>query len=154
MDDPIFYYLELWGGSGGGCTGGVTGSISTTGTLCVLAGILALSSDNSLDTVLGKSDLGYAYQPPNNDDDDDDDYFDDDENFGGRIKIGKAKGKTPGDNQRQNRQFREATKGLSKAQKDTLHHRISGKGLDFHEIVEEATTLIISIISGLLGFDD
>ncbi len=74
----------------------------------------------------------------------DDDYdYDDDSNYGGREKIGKNKGKTPRDNLRQNKQFRDATRGLSKRQQRRIHDMITRNGLDFHEIVE--------IISMLLG---
>ena len=41
---------------------------------------------------------------------------------------------TPGNNQAQNKQFRAATQGLSKAQKRKVHEMITGQNLDFHEI--------------------
>jgi hypothetical protein len=91
---------------------------------------------------------GYAPPPGNGDDDDDeDDYYDDDSNFGGRQKIGKPRGNAPGNNRAQNKQFKDATKGLlNKDQQRALHNEISGKGLGFHDIVNAAKNLWFFII--------
>ena len=84
----------------------------------------------------------------------DSDYYDDDSNFGGREKRGKGKGKTPRNNQKQNKQFRDATKKiLDKDQQRALHNEISGEGFGFHEIVEAAKNLWFLII-GLFDIDD
>ena len=80
-------------------------------------------------------------QPPfNDDDDDDDDYFDNDDNFGGKQKIGKSKGRTPQNNQDQNAQFEAAVNklGLSPKESDILHRLISGQGYGYQEIIEFA----------------
>ena len=79
--------------------------------------------------------------PNPNDNDDDDDYYDDDSNFGGNQKIGKPKGKTPGNNQAQNKQFRDATKGLSPSEQRAVHDQISKKGFGYHEIQKIAKNL-------------
>ena len=78
----------------------------------------------------------------NDDFDDYDDYYDDESNFGGRQKIGKPKGNAPGNNRTQNKQFKDATKGLlNKDQQRALHNEISGEGLGFHDIVNAAKNL-------------
>ncbi len=84
----------------------------------------------------------------------DDDYYDDESNFGGREKIGRGKGKTPRNNQKQNKQFHDATnKILNKDQQRALHNEITGKGFGFHEIVEAAKDLWFVFI-GLFDTDD
>ena len=75
---------------------------------------------------------------PDDTDDFDDDYYDNESNFAGREKIGKAKGKTPANNQAQNKQFGDATRGLSNKQKRELHDDITKKGLGYQEIFEQA----------------
>jgi len=45
---------------------------------------------------------------------------------------------TPGDNQRQNKQFKDATRGLSKEQKQKIHQEISKKGTSYQEIKQLA----------------
>lgn len=69
---------------------------------------------------------------------------------GGRERISKPKGGTPGNNQTQNRQFDDAVKAaekiagkkLSPDQKTQLHNDISKQGYGFHEIVEEALEML------------
>ena len=115
-------------------------------------GSLFLTQDSGPETTVDEDVETYNPPMPNNnnkkDDDDDDDYLDDDyynddSNFGGRKKIGKSKGKTPGNNQRQNKQFKDAIKGkLDKIQQRMLHERITKQGLGFHEIVDEVKDLM------------
>ena len=111
----------------------------------LLLGAIALASDQDYVPEISYDEADVAYGPPspNNDDDDDDydDSYDDESNFGGRQKVGKNKGKAPGNNQAQNKQFRDATKGLTKDQKRALHNEISGEGLGFHDIVNAAKNL-------------
>ena len=111
----------------------------------LLLGAIALASDQDYVPEISYDEADVAYGPPspNNDDDDDDydDYYDDESNFGGRQKVGKKKGSAPGSNQAQNKQFRDATKGLTKDQKRALHNEISGEGLGFHDIVNAAKNL-------------
>lgn len=79
----------------------------------------------------------------NDDDDDlDDDYYDDDNNFGGRQKIGKPKGSTPGNNQAQNKQFRDATKGLKPSEQEILHRQNTKQGFGYKEIQQQAKSLL------------
>ena len=49
---------------------------------------------------------------------------------------------TPGNNQAQNKQFRDATRGLSKDQKRKLHEQITGQNLSFKEIKELADEML------------
>ena len=79
--------------------------------------------------------------------DDYDDYYDDN---GFRNKPKKRnKGKTPGNNQSQNKQFKDATRGLDKGQKRAIHDEITGKGLGYHEIEEIAKTLFGSLLGSV-----
>ena len=88
-------------------------------------------------------DVGYGTPPSGNGDDDDDDYYDNDDNFAGKTKVGSSKGKTPGNNQKQNKQFLDATKGLTMEQKRIVHRIISKKGMGYHEIVEIVKDLFL-----------
>ena len=83
-----------------------------------------------------EADVAPGPPPSNNDDDDDDDddYYKDDSNFAGRQKVGKSKGNTPGNNQKQNKQFKDAAKGFTPEQQRIVHDKITGKGMGFHEI--------------------
>ena len=100
---------------------------------------ISIDDESEAEQALDQLEEELTYSPPNpfDDDDDDynDDYYDDDNNFGRRQKIGKSKGKTPGSNQAQNKQFKDATKDLDKAAKRTIHEEISGEGLGYHDIV-------------------
>ena len=83
--------------------------------ILVICGIVAANEDSSPEVAYDTTKQTYGSPSPNkndDDDDDDDDYYDDDSNFGGRQKVGKNKGKTPGNNQRQNKQFKDATRGI------------------------------------------
>ena len=96
--------------------------------------------------------------PPPNDNDDDDDYYDDDyynndDNFGGYQKTGKVKGNAPGNNQAQNKQVDNLTKGLNKNQKEIVHREITGEGLGYHEIAEVIKDLF-GFIACCFGFDE
>ena len=57
---------------------------------------------------------------------------------GGRQKMGKLKGNTPGNNRVQNTQFKSLSKefGLSKSAQERLHRRISKEGYSYKEIKE------------------
>ena len=105
-----------------------------------------LSDDTTNNSITYDTTDSYsAYSSPNNendDDDDDDEYYNNEDNFTGREKIGKPKGKTPGNNQAQNKQFDDATKGLDYDQKDIVHRKFSHKGAGYHEIREFAKMLI------------
>ncbi len=79
---------------------------------------------------------------PSGNDDDDDDYYDNDENFGGRERIGKSKGKTPRNNQNQKEQFKEGTRGLTKDQKRRVHEKITKKGCGLDDIIEAAEDVV------------
>ena len=48
---------------------------------------------------------------------------------------------TPGNNRAQNKQFNDATKGMSEAQKRRVHDEISGKGYNYHQIKEIADAI-------------
>ena len=87
-----------------------------------------------------------APTPPKPDDDDDDDYYDNNDNFARRERIGKIKGKTPRNNQVQNKQFHDATKKLSKANQRYIHRETSGRGMDYHEIKALAEELFPVVI--------
>jgi hypothetical protein len=52
--------------------------------------------------------------------------------------VNKQKKGTPRGNQRQNKQFRDATRGLSEKQKTIVHRKISGKNKSYQEIKEIA----------------
>ena len=127
----------------------------------LLLGAVSLASENDSAPELVYDEVDAAYGPPSpnddNDDNDDDDeydnYYDDDSNFGGRQKIGKPKGKTPGNNQAQNKQFKKATKNLDKDQKKALHIEISGEGFGFHDIVDAAKNIWFLFID-LFDVDD
>ncbi len=118
-------------------------------------GAFALSSSH--DSV-PQASFDYAtssYSPPSPDNDDDDDYYDDDDNFTGREKVGKNKGKTPRNNRAQNKQFKDATKGLlNKDQQRALHDDISGKGYGYHDLVDEAKNFMFFFYIFLYDQDD
>ena len=127
-------------------------------TLGILAlGVQALASDQDYVTEISYDEADVAYGPPSpnddDDDDNDDDYYEDDSNFGGRQKVGKSKGNAPRNNQAQNKQFRDATKGLNKDQQRALHDQITGEGLGFHDILDAAKKLWFFFI-GLFDKDD
>lgn len=120
----------------------------------LLLGAIALASGQDYVSEISDDEDDVAYTPPSpNNDDDDDDYYDKDSNFGGRQKIGKNKGNAPGNNQTQNKQFRDATKGLTPDQQRILHDIISGKGLGFHEIKAVIKDLFFFVI-GLFTFEE
>ena len=110
-----------------------------------VAVVVAAANDNSRSSQLPKTNTAISSTPkspqPNRNDDDedeDDDYYDNDENFGGRQKIGKSKGGTPGNNKTQNKQFKDATRGLSKAKQRQIHDLITKKQFGYHDIAEIA----------------
>ena len=118
----------------------------------LLLGAFALDStqDNNLTISMYEVDVASGPPSPNDDDDEDDyydDYYDDDSNFGGRQKMGKKNGSTPGNNQAQNRQFRDATRGLSKQQQEKLHREISHQGGGFHDIVDAVKNMFVFVVS-------
>lgn len=123
----------------------------------LLLGVIALASgqDSASKTSSVEADVAYGPPSPNNDNDDDDydDYYDDESNFGGRQKVGRNKGKAPGNNQAQNKQFRDATKGLTPDQQRILHDKITGKGLGYHEIKAVIKNLFVFVI-GLLTVEE
>jgi len=123
------------------------GDIIYVGGILVLGAIVLTNQDTTPEIIFDAGEVTYGSPSPNNndDDDDDDDYYDDDSNFGGREKVGKSKGNTPGNNQRQNKQFKDATKKLPKHKQRMLHDEISGEGLDYHELVEAADNLLLFI---------
>ncbi|WP_460017782.1 hypothetical protein, partial [Lactovum odontotermitis] len=59
-------------------------------------------------------------------------------------RMGPRKGKTPGNNQSQNKQFNDIIKKykLNKAQQRTLHEEITGQGMGYHEIEEIARDIV------------
>ena len=124
----------------------------------LLLGAVALASDQDYVPEISYDEADVAYGPPspNNDDDDDDyddDYYDKESNFGSRQKVGKSKGNAPGNNQAQNKQFRDATKGLTPDQQRIVHDKITGKGLGYHEIKAVIKDLFLFVI-GLFAFKD
>ena len=122
----------------------------------LLLGAIALSSDQNYvpEISYAESDVAYGPPSPNNDDDDDyDDYYDDESNFGGRQIVGKNKGNAPGNNQAQNKQFRDATKGLTPDQQRTVHDEITGKGLGYNEIKAVIKDLFV-FVGGLFTFEE
>ena len=137
------------------------GDIIYFGGLLILGGV-TLSTDQYYIPEISYDEAEVVYSPPptNNDDDEfddddlDDDYYNDDHNFGGRQKIGKPKGKTPGNNQAQNKQFNDATKDiLNKDQQQKLHKELSKEGFGFHDIVDAAKNFWF-VFLGLFGIDD
>jgi len=50
--------------------------------------------------------------------------------------LGRNNGNTPRNNQRQNKQFKDATKGLLKDQKRKVHDLISKQGYGYQDIIE------------------
>ena len=125
------------------------GDIIYIGGILILGAIeYASDQDSAPEISYDEGDVVNSPPSPNDDDDDDDDYYDDDSNFGGRNKVGKPKGKAPGNNQVQNKQFRNATKGmLNKDQQRRLHDDITGEGFGFHDIVEAAKNLWIFFVA-------
>lgn len=59
---------------------------------------------------------------------------------GGRVPMGRRRGKMPGDHERQNKQTEEVARqlGLSKDQQRELHVLIHNQGMGFREILEFA----------------
>ena len=96
----------------------------------------------AISLVSGESTQANGCSPDNNDDYDD---YSDDNGFRNKPKK-RNKGKTPGNNQSHNRQFKDATRGLDKGQKRAIHDEITGKGLGYHEIEEIAKTLFGSLL--------
>lgn len=144
------------------------GDLIYLGGAVILASIAVYASDDSSPYEISIDNAGIAYDPPspNNDDDDDnddddyddyDDYYDDDSNFGGRQRMGKSRGNAPRNNQTQNKQFKDATKGLSKDQKRTIHDQISHEGYGYQGIksladaVKSVGKTIVSFVFGLFG---
>lgn len=125
--------------------------------ILVVCATAATSQDSTFEITYDEPKVTYNSPSPNNnddDDDDDDDYYYDDSNFGGRQKMGKGKGKMPGNNQTQNKQFKDATKGiLNKDQQRMLHNEITGEGLGFHDIVDAAKNLWFFFV-GLFTTDE
>ena len=99
-------------------------------------------SDPSTDTDYAESKTSYTSPDPF---DEDDDYFDDEDNFASTQKVGKRKGNTPQNNQKQNQDFDRVAKdlGLSLKERNILHNKISGRGLGFWELLEFAKTLFM-----------
>jgi len=133
------------------------GDIIYVGGVIVLGAIaLATSDDSTPEFAFDKADTTYGSPSPNHnddDDDDDDDYYDDDSNFGGRQKIGKSNGNAPRNNQAQNKQFRDATKGLNADQQRIVHDKITGKGLGYHEIKSVVDDLF-GVFIGVCFYDE
>ena len=48
----------------------------------------------------------------------------------------RVRGNAPRNNQAQNKQFDDATKGLSKAEQELVHREITGKGFGYQKIQE------------------
>ena len=128
------------------------GDIIYFGGIVVLGAIALEASENSTPRI--EYDEAYASvgsPTPNNGDDDEDeedDYYDEDDNFGGRRKIGKPKGQTPGNNRAQNEQFDAVAKKLrlNKDQRQLLHRRVGGEGYGYQGILEAARQLFPWII--------
>ena len=121
------------------------GDILYAGGILFLGAIMLLGPQEDVPQIAyDETDAAYGAPPPNGDDDDGDD--DDDEYYYGRQKIGKPKGKTPGNNRAQNKQFRDATKGLNKDQQRAVHNEISGSGLGFHDIVDAAKHILFLFV--------
>ena len=80
--------------------------------------------------------------------DDDDDYWDDESNFGGTQKVGKQKGNTPQNNQKQNADFERLVKELDLSPKEArnLHDNITGQGLDYQGMLEYAKAIFMLLI--------
>ena len=112
---------------------------------------IALESAPDVAPTFSESETDVASGPPSPDDDDDDDlyddYYDDESNFGGRQKMGRQNGDAPRNNQAQNKQFRDATRGLSKAQREAIHREISHQGNGFHDICDAVKNLLGIIFS-------
>ncbi|MCU1716872.1 hypothetical protein [Pseudomonas sp. 5P_3.1_Bac2] len=61
---------------------------------------------------------------------------------GPKKGAGKGDGNhTPENNRAQNKQFNDATKGLTEAQKRRVHDEISGEGYDYHQIKDVADAI-------------
>ena len=126
-----------------------------TGLFIVAVFYVLDSQDDSLEysDVMVESSYGTG-SPNNNDDDDyDDDFYNDDSNFSRKEKIGKPKGKTPGNNRAQNKQFKDATKGLSKKNRRIIHDDITKSGQGYHDIKAMADEFLVLIIY-LFGIED
>ena len=120
------------------------GDVILVASLWYLGDILFSSDDVSSGSLDNNTNLSYGHTPPNPDDNDDDElieYYDHESNFGGRQRIGKSNGKTPRNNQAQNKQFKDATKGLTPKQKRKVHDAITKKGLGYHGIKEYINTV-------------
>lgn len=59
---------------------------------------------------------------------------------GGRVPMGRRRGKMSGDHERQNKQTEEVARqlGLSKGQQRELHDLVHNQGMGFQEILEFA----------------
>ena len=122
----------------------------------LLFAVIALASNPDYVSEISYDGVDIAPNPPSpngDDDDDDDDYYDDDSNFGGRQKIGRSNGNTPGSNRAQNKQFRDATNGLTPDQQRIVHNKITKKGLGYHDIKVVIKDLFIFVI-GLSAFEE
>ncbi len=134
------------------------GDVIYVGGILLLSAV-ALASDHNSVPKVSYDEAKVAYGPPspnnkkNNNDDDDDDYYDDDSNFGGRQKMGKNKGNTPGNNRAQNKQFKDATKDLTPDQKRVVHDEITGKGLGYQEITALVKDLFMFVF-GLFTLEE
>ena len=112
--------------------------------ILVLGGLALASNQNNCPKIrVDVANSAYSSPSPNqnnNDDDDDDcfddDYFDDDSNFGGRQKIGKSKGNTPGNNQAQKHQYNYGKKNIPKKYWEQAHNTVSGQGFGYKELME------------------
>ncbi len=134
-----------YGSSGGGGVADATSVCICVGGSLILGGAaLANGRDLIDDTLHSEAEIIDTSSCVNNSDDDDGEF--DDINFGGRQKIGKQRGNAPGNNKAQNKQFRDATKGLSPKQQRMVHDRITKKGLGYHEIKAIIDELFVYVI--------
>ena len=97
----------------------------------VLAVDFVLNDDYLPEATFDEVYTDYGPPSPNGDDDDDldDDYYDDDSNFGGREKMGKSKGKTPRNNQAQNKHCR-------KMYNKKFTQKLLGKAMDITKLLK------------------
>lgn len=103
----------------------------------IVAGAIVLMAADEIaeQPIYDAASEGVSSPPsPSQNDDDDDDYYNDESNFGGKEPIGKSKGKTPRNNKAQNKQFNDATRGLSPQKKRIIHDLITGRELGFDDI--------------------
>jgi RHS repeat-associated protein len=72
----------------------------------------------------------------------DDDEWDDVDSSGGRCRMKRGSGNgTPGNNQAQNKQFRDAAQGLNAQQQRQLHDAVSGQNFNYQQILEIAKAI-------------